>query len=128
MRRTDYAGPVEKGRHYSKAVKVTGGSTVYLAGQTYPVEQGKSIPDFTTQATWIFERIDETLRAAGGSIENMVTMTVFVTDGRHVPLLHDIRRNHFPTDNRPCSAVITVHSLPQPGMLLEVQGVAVLPD
>lgn len=55
----------------------------------------------------------------------MVTMTVFITDARLGTRFTEIRREIF-GDNFPASALITVTGLAQPGMLVEVQGIAVI--
>jgi enamine deaminase RidA (YjgF/YER057c/UK114 family) len=55
----------------------------------------------------------------------MVTMTVFITDGRYGDRFTQLRREIF-GDNFPASALITVTGLARPGMLVEVQGVAVV--
>jgi 2-iminobutanoate/2-iminopropanoate deaminase len=112
----------------SKAVVTDPGRTVYLSGQSYPVQEGEPIPTFATQARFIFEKISSTLEEAGGSIADMTTMTVFMTDPRYLLDLKPIREEFFEEGKYPASAAITVHSLPRPGMLLEIQAIAVISD
>ena len=56
----------------------------------------------------------------------MVTMTVFIADVRYGDRFVQIRREMFPQDNFPASALITVSGFARPGMLIEIQGVAVI--
>lgn len=114
-------------RAYSPAVVTEGGKVVWLAGQTVLEDAaGKAlIGDFEGQVREIFARLAKTLEQAGGKLADMVTMTVFITDVRLGTRFTEIRREIF-GDDFPASALITVTGLAQPGMLVEVQGVAVI--
>ena len=113
----------------SPGVVTSGGKTIWLAGQT-SIESlaGKPLAgDFEGQAREFFARLNATLGRAGSGLQDLVTMAVFLTDARHGTRFTEIRREVF-GDNFPASALITVHSLAQPAMLVEVQGVAVVGD
>jgi len=114
-------------RAYSPAVITEGGKVVWLAGQTVLEDAtGKSLRgDFEGQVREIFARLGKTLEQAGGNLSDMVTMTVFITDVRLGTRFTELRRDIF-GDDFPASALITVTGLAQPGMLVEVQGVAVI--
>jgi enamine deaminase RidA (YjgF/YER057c/UK114 family) len=100
---------------------------VWLAGQTVvDDEQGNSLAgNFSGQAREIFSRIAKTLDQAGGTLADIVTMTVSITDARFGDQLTKIRKEIF-GDNFPASALITVAGLAKPEMLLEVQAIAVV--
>ena len=127
---TEYLEPSEfqKSRAYSPAVITQGGRTVWLAGQTATRDaQGNDIAgDFDAQVKTIFALIDATLRRAGGSLADMVTMTVFINDPRHGDRFVELRRGFFADGKCPASALITVSHFARPGMLVEIQGVAVI--
>lgn len=114
-------------RAYSPAVITEGGKSVWLAGQTVLEDAaGKSLAgDFDAQVREVFARLGKTLEEAGGKLADMVTMTVFITDGRYGDRFTELRREIF-GDNFPASALITVTGLARPGMLVEVQGIAVI--
>ena len=80
----EYMGKSEqqKKRAYSPAVITQGGKTIWLAGQTATQdEQGKDISgNFEAQVRTIFSLLDKTLKSCGGSLANMVTMTVFINE------------------------------------------------
>jgi enamine deaminase RidA (YjgF/YER057c/UK114 family) len=118
----------QKSRSFSPAVVTEGGRTVWLAGQTTVVDlDGKDIAGkFEEQARTIFSLINRTLERAGGSLANLVTMTVFINDPRHGDRFVQIRREHFPDGRYPCSALITVSNFARPGCVIEIQGVAVI--
>jgi enamine deaminase RidA (YjgF/YER057c/UK114 family) len=115
-------------RAYSPAVVTQGGRTVWLAGQTATRnEEDHDISgDFEAQVRTIFALIDKTLRRAGGTLADMVTMTVFINDPRNGDRFVELRKGFFPDGNYPASALITVSNFARPGMLIEIQGVAVI--
>ena len=120
----------QKQRAYSPGVVTEGGRIVWLAGQTgLRDENGKdNSGNFDAQARTAFRLIDQTLKKAGGSLANLVTMTVFISDARYGDRLTEIRRELFADGNYPGSALITVTGFAVPGILLEIQGVAVIGD
>ena len=116
-------------RSYSPGVITDGGRIVWLAGQTgFRDEQGKEVAGFEAQARQAFKNIDAVLKKAGGNLANMVTMTVFIGDGRYGERFVNVRKEMFPDSNFPSSALITVSGFAAPGMMLEIQGVAVIGD
>ncbi|HEY1983209.1 MAG TPA: RidA family protein [Xanthobacteraceae bacterium] len=117
-------------RAYSPAVITRGGRTIYLAGQTaLQGLDGKSLlGDFEGQTRTIFALLDRTLQSAGGALKDMVTMTVFINDARHGDRFVELRKEFFAVGRYPCSALITVSDFARPGMLIEIQGIAVVAD
>jgi 2-iminobutanoate/2-iminopropanoate deaminase len=114
-------------RGYSPAVITEGGRIVWLAGQTGTVDDsGKSLAnDFEGQARQIFKGLDAVLRKAGGTLADLVQMTVFVTDVRYGERLWHIRKEVF-GDDFPGSAMVTITALANPDAKIEIQGYAVI--
>ena len=56
----------------------------------------------------------------------MVTMTVFINDGRHGDRFVEIRSEYFETGKAPGSALVTISNFARPGCVIEIQGVAVI--
>ncbi len=127
MSREYFKGEAQEKRSYSRAVKVKGGTTVYLAGVGGAVDaNGNSLAEnFKAQVQTVFERLHQVMEDAGGSLDDITTMTVFITDARFGDQFVEIRKEYF-TKGYPCSALITVESLARPEMLVEIQGIAVL--
>jgi len=121
---------MQKARAFSPAVVTEGGKTVYLAGQTTLTdESGANIAgNFEAQARTIFKLIDKTLQRTGGSLKNMVTMTVFIVDVRNGDRFVEIRKEKFADGHYPASALITVTNFARPGIEIEIQGIAVIGD
>jgi 2-iminobutanoate/2-iminopropanoate deaminase len=114
-------------RGYSPAVITEGGRIVWLAGQTGTVDDtGKSLAnDFEGQARQIFKGFDAVLRKAGGTLADLVQMTVFVTDVRYGERLWQVRKEVF-GDDFPGSAMVTITALANLDAKIEIQGYAVI--
>ena len=127
MSREYFKGSAEDERSYSPAVKVTGGATVYLAGVGATTDAaGKSLAgDFAGQTRATFERVRANLERAGGTLDDIVTMTVFIKDMQYGTQFTQIRKEFF-SRGFPCSALIGIDSLAWPEMMVEVQAIAVL--
>jgi len=108
-------------RAFSRAVTTEGGKAIWLGGQT-----GAPNLDFEGQVRQIFAELDKNIKAVGGSgLKDMVTMTVFITDPRLGDRFTDLRKETF-KECFPASALITVSGLARPGLLIEIQGIAVV--
>jgi 2-iminobutanoate/2-iminopropanoate deaminase len=119
---------MQKQRAFSPAVITQGGRLVWLAGHTTTQDdEGRDIAyNFEAQVRQVFKNLDNTLRRAGGSLADMVTMTVFILDVRLGTRFTEIRREIFPEGKYPASALITVAGFARPGIVIEIQGIAVL--
>ena len=117
-----------EGRAFSPAVATEGGKTVWLAGVTATEDaDGNSIMgDFEAQTHEIFRVIEERLATFGGTLADIVTMTVYIGDTRYGDPFIDIRATKFEPGHYPSSALITVVGFARPGMLLEVKATAVV--
>ena len=129
MPREYFKGTAEEDRAYSPAIKVSGGTTVYLAGVGATTDaDGKSLGgDFEGQVRASFERIRVNLARAGGTLDDIVTMTVFIRDMQYGTRFTQLRKEYF-TRGYPCSALIGINSLARPEMMVEIQAIAVIGD
>ena len=108
-------------RAFSRAVTTEGGKVIWLGGQT-----GSATASFDDQVHQIFNELEKTIKAVGGSgLKDITTMTVFITDPRLGDRLTQIRKEIF-KDCFPASALISVSGLARPGLLIEIQGIAVV--
>jgi 2-iminobutanoate/2-iminopropanoate deaminase len=116
-------------RAYTPAIITEGvAKTVWVAGHTGGVDDaGKSLAgDFDAQCRQTFRNIEKTLAEAGAKLSDLVTMTVFLIDARYTTRMTELRTEIFGKDY-PASAAITVSGFAQPGMMIEIQSVAVIP-
>jgi reactive intermediate/imine deaminase len=111
-------------RAYSHGVRV--GNLLFLAGQTGTDANGQMVAgDFAAQARQTFANIQTVLEAAGGTLDNLVTMTVFITDMRYGDEFTRLRGEILKRDF-PASALIGVSQLAPPNGLIEIQAIAAL--
>jgi 2-iminobutanoate/2-iminopropanoate deaminase len=127
MKKSFVRGTWQKSRSFSPAVITEGGKVIWIAGHTGQKDQdGKSLAgDFDAQMRQTFKSIEATLKEAGASLKDIVTMTVFLTDSRYTTRMTEIRTEIF-GQHFPASAAITVTGFADPSMLIEVQGIAVV--
>jgi enamine deaminase RidA (YjgF/YER057c/UK114 family) len=100
---------------------------VFVAGQTGWGEDRIVSREFEPQARRCFERIEYALDAAGASMDDLVRMTVFITDMRYAREFKDVRGDVL-GENLTTSALIGVDQLAQPEMLVEIESEAVITD
>ncbi|MEX2329098.1 MAG: RidA family protein [Nitriliruptoraceae bacterium] len=114
-------------RAYSRAVVVEGGRTAYLAGVTSRGPDGEPVTDSAEAAARaVLDRLGETVELAGGSLADIVTMTVFITDPRYGDDFVRVRGEYFEEGRCPASALVTCTALARPGLMMEIQAIAVL--
>jgi enamine deaminase RidA (YjgF/YER057c/UK114 family) len=123
-----YLEPSNAQRSYSAGVVTEGGRIVWLAGMGGTVgPDGKKINDFAGQTRQAFRNIETALKRAGGSLENLVTMTVMIrnqADGNEfVKIRGELFKGRFPA-----SMLITAKDFANPDLLVEIQSAAVIGD
>jgi reactive intermediate/imine deaminase len=114
--------------HYSNSVRVTAGPLLFIAGQIATDAQGRLVGagDLRAQATQVLENIRAILRANSADMEDVVNVTVYVTDIRAFHDISDIRLRYFPKDG-PASAIVEVSKLALPELMIEISAVAAVP-
>ncbi len=97
---------------YSQAVKV--GSTVYMSGQIPLDPDSMQLvgDDIRTQITQVFENLRSVAEAAGGTLDHVVKLNIFLTDLAHFPLVNEIMSEYF-SKPYPARAAIGVAALPK---------------
>ena len=122
--------PFQLSRAFSPGVITEGGKIVWVAGQTATRDNaGADIANnFEAQVKQVFSQIDQILKRAGGSLANVVTMTVFIKESRYGDRFVEMRKDMFQNGNYPGSALITVTNFARPGIEIEIQAVGVIGD
>ncbi len=97
---------------YSQAVKV--GNIVYLSGQIPLVPETMTVleGDFSAQVRRVFDNLSAVATAAGGSLQDIVKLNIFLTDLGHFGTVNDIMTEYF-EQPYPARAAIGVASLPK---------------
>ena len=84
--------------------------------------------NFEAQVKQVFSQVDAILKRAGGSLDNVVAMTVFIKESRYGDRFVEMRKDFFKNGNYPGSALITVTNFARPGIEIEIQAVGVIGD
>ncbi|AZY49262.1 Rid family detoxifying hydrolase [Bordetella avium] len=111
---------------YSQAVAVTGSKTVYLSGQI-GLEPGTGdlvSENFDGQVRQAFANMEAVIKEAGGSLNNIVKLTLFLTDLGKFAAANAIMAEIIPQPF-PARSTIGVASLPK-GAQFEVEAILVL--
>jgi 2-iminobutanoate/2-iminopropanoate deaminase len=106
------------------AQAVVAGDFVFVAGQTGIDKDWNLVGlDFTSQAKQVLENLGLALTAAGSTMADIVSMTCFFADSRHVREFTELRREAM-GDTLCASTAICGASFVIPGLLLEVEATA----
>ncbi|WP_292363560.1 RidA family protein [Methylophaga sp. UBA1464] len=97
---------------YSQAVKV--GDVVYLSGQIPLVPETMTVieGDFATQVRRVFDNLSAVAAAAGGRLQDVVKLNIYLTDLAHFGTVNEIMADYF-QQPYPARAAIGVASLPK---------------
>ncbi len=117
-----------RGGAFSAGVEAPAGRTGYVSGQVSMDTEGNVVGegDVGAQTQKVLENVATVLEAAGGSLDDVVKVTVFITDMGHYDGIHGVRRRFF-REPYPASSMVEVSALIDPRLLVEVEAVAVIP-
>ena len=117
-----------RGGAFSAGVEAPAGRTVYVSGQVSMDADGNVVGegDVFAQTEKVLENVAVVLEAAGGGLQDVVKVTVFITDMGMYDRVHEVRRRHF-SEPYPASSMVEVSALIDPRLLVEIEAVAVIP-
>jgi len=109
---------------YSQATKVD--RTVYLSGQIPLVPDTMQMvsEEFEAQAVQVFENLAAVMEAAGGELNDMVKVNIFLTDLGNFAKVNEVMARYF-KQPYPARAAIQVSALPRDAQI-EIDGIAYL--
>lgn len=116
---TSTIAPEPEGNNFSNCLKV--GNQLFLSGMiaTDPTA------DAYDQSISCLEKIKALIEAADGKMSDIVKITVFLTDIAHRGEFSKARSLFFP-GRKPCSTMVGISALAKPGLVVEVEAVAIL--
>ena len=111
---------------YSQAVSVTGGITIYLSGQIPLVPETMEVAGggIENEIHQVFKNLTAVCHEAGGDLNNIVKLNIFLTDLNNFAVLNEIMATYF-DQPYPARAAIGVNELPK-GVSVEMDGVMVM--
>ena len=115
---------------WSQVAEVPAGSKLlFIAGQV-PLDQSGRIvamSNFRGQAEQVFQNLDRALRSSGATFKDVVKLNFYVLDVTQLAMLREVRDTYVNRAAPPASTLVQVAALFTPGILLEVEAVAVVP-
>lgn len=108
---------------YSQAIKV--GDTTYLSGQIALDPKTMEMNNASVEAEihQVFSNLTAVCEAAGGTLQDIAKLNIFLTDLGDFALLNDVMAKYF-TQPYPARAAIGVAQLPK-GARVEMDGVLI---
>lgn len=99
---------------------------LFVSGQAAIDGDGRIVGrgDFDAQAQRAFENLERVLRAGGSSLENVVKVTIYLTDMAYFDRIVELRGKWF-TPPYPADTIVEVRSLYSPEAMIEIEAVAV---
>lgn len=113
---------------YSHGILITNpGKVLFIAGQTAVDAIGNIVGkgDIEAQTKQVFENIKAVLKEVGGSIENIVKTTTYITNIKYRDGLAKVRRQYY-KKTAPTSTLVVVKGLAHKDYLIEIECIAVL--
>lgn len=117
------------GGAFSTAIVAPPGRTIYVSGLTSRDRNGHIVGegDIVAQTEQVLENLKAALEAGGATLDDVVKVTVFVTDMTHFDAIHAVRRRYF-NEPYPASSMVQVSGLVDPRLMIEIEAVAVVPE
>ncbi len=114
---------------YSPGWEVSGGRVVFVAGQIPWDADGRTVCKGVVagQTRQVFANIGAVLAEAGGTLDDVVKITVFAADIRYRDAINQVRTETF-KEPYPASTQVAVAALVDPEWLVEIEAVAFIAD
>ncbi|MDP2626305.1 MAG: RidA family protein [Candidatus Rokubacteria bacterium] len=124
----DAPGTVKPFGIFSSAAWQPEGKVLHIAGQVAQDAAGGLVGkgDIRAQTRQVLENIRTVLAAAGGTMDDVARVTVYVTDMSGLAQIHEVRGQYFRRPY-PASTLVEVKRLVKPEYLIEIDAVAVIP-
>lgn len=113
-----------------QAVATRGGTTLWMRGQCpQDLDDARSIDshDPVEQTHKVMQNIRQLIEEAGGGMEHLVKVVVYITDVRHREAVYRAMGEHI-KGVHPVSTGLVVQALARPEWLVEIDATAVIPD
>jgi reactive intermediate/imine deaminase len=112
---------------YSQVVEFSG-KLVVVSGQVAFDADGQVVgrDDPEAQARQVFANLRAALAAAGAGLDNVVKLTVYLTDIGDLAVVRRVRGEFFAAESAPASTLVAVTSLVDPALRIEIEALAVV--
>ena len=114
--------------HFSQAIEADAkGKLVFISGMTARRADGSiaAVGDIEGQTRQVCENIKAAVEAAGGSMDDICRVDVYVRNIEHFDKIHKVRREYFGSPP-PASTMVEVTKMVSPDYLIEINAIAVV--
>ncbi|MQA05827.1 MAG: RidA family protein [Streptosporangiales bacterium] len=118
------------GRAFSQGVIQGPGEVIHVTGQVAWDKDSKVVGADSAHAQMekSIDNVRVILDSVGGTLNDIVSMTIYFLDRNDLPAIQEVRARHFPVESAPASALIQVPGLVVPELLVELVPIAVVPQ
>lgn len=116
--------------HFSQATAIEArGRLVFLSGMTSRRADGSiaGIGDVSEQTRQVCENLKAAVEEAGGTLDDICRVDVYVRNMEHFDAIHKVRREYF-IGIAPASTMVEICKMTSPDYLIEINAIAVIPD
>lgn len=104
------------------------GNLLFISGQAGAGDDGKIVEGgFRAQGEQAFANLSRALEAGGSSLEDVIKVTIFVTDMGNFQEVVELRRQYF-TEPYPADTIAEVRALYNPEVMIEIEAIAAIRD
>ena len=114
--------------HFSQAIVIEAkGKLVFISGMTARRADGTiaGVGDIEAQTRQVCENIKAAVEAAGGTMDDICRVDVYVRNMEHFDKIHKVRREYFGSPP-PASTMVEVTKMTSPDYLIEINAIAVI--
>ena len=118
----------EPNGHFAQAtITEATGRMLFISGMTARNVEGgiTGVGDISAQTHQVCQNLQAAVEQAGGTLDDIVRVDVYVTDIRHFDAIHAVRRQYF-TGVAPASTMVEVSKFVKPEYLIEINAIAVI--
>lgn len=114
--------------HFAQATVAGPGQFVFVSGMTARTADGgiAGVGDITEQTHQVCRNLAAAVQAAGGTLDDIARVDVYVRDIGDFAAIHAVRQQYF-TGEPPASTMVEVSRFVHPDYLIEINAIAVLP-
>jgi len=116
--------------NFSQATVVEAkGRLIFVSGMTARRPDGSiaGVGDIKVQTRQVCENIKAAVEAAGGTLDHVCRVDVYVRNMEHFEAIHAVRREYFKPP-LPASTMVEVTKMVSPDYLIEINAIAVVPE
>ncbi len=113
--------------HFAQATTAAPGQLVFISGMTARNAEGgiTGVGDITAQTHQVCQNLKAAIEAAGGTLDDIARVDVYVSDITDFDAIHAVRRQYF-TGAVPASTMVEVSGFVKKEYLIEINAIGVL--